>query len=153
MLKKYRPIVYRELLDLFKTILANRVGTADEPGYQAKHHLLILGAGAYTGIPALGAMGRWTEVKGTLDGVKLPTVLVVENGVPAYLKLIALLESTEGVGDYLSKAFIEDQVNPQIQSLAQDPPADDEAWLGRTKAFIKSLRGLKTPCRVYVPRG
>ena len=151
MLKKFRQIDYSELVHLFKTILENRVEIANESDYHAKPHLLILGAGAYSKIPELGPMGSWREVKGTVDGMKLPTVLVLGGGVQAYLKLIALLEATVGIGDYLSKGFIQDRVNPQIQILAQDQPADDEAWQGRMKAFIKSLRGLEAPCRVYLP--
>ena len=151
MLKKYLKTPRDKFVGLFKTILENVADLTENEDFQKKPHLVILGSGGSIGIPEFEPLTRQIEHEGTLDGIKVPTVLVVGDGVPAYIELIELLEATEGIGEFLDRSFLFDQVNPQIQRFVHDPPADEDAWLDRVKRFLKSLRGLERVLKVYLP--
>jgi hypothetical protein len=151
MLRKYQRTPQEKFIALFKAVLESRVEVTDDLDFDQKPHVFILGAGGSASILELEPMTSAVEYKGEVDGKRVPHVLVLDEGVKAYLQLLALLEATEGIGDYLDHSFLLDRLNPQIQLLCLDPPTDDDAWKGRVKGFIKSLRGLESACRVTVP--
>jgi Apea-like HEPN len=151
MLKKYKPINYPELIVQLQTILGNRAAITADKSFQASPHVLLFGAGCSVGMPVLEHIIPQRIIEATADEIQLPTLLVLGAGVSAYLKLVSLLEATEGIGDYLSRSFIRGRLNPFIQLISLDVPTDDNSWREKVKAFTKSLRGLKEPLKSYVP--
>ncbi len=151
MLRKYKQTSRSLFIDQFRAILVNRQEPPHTDGIDDVAHLLIPGTGSEVEIRELGPMTRRVPLEFPPDGVRLPTVLVLDDGVKAFQKLISLLESTEGIGDYLDRGFILDAVIPEIQELCINPPSDEAVWDVRVKSFLKSLRGLKKHCKVYLP--
>ena len=135
----------------FKTILGNRCESELTDEAQQKPHLLIIGTGGYVDVVEFHPTMRGVPIPEPAEGVKLPSLLVTGPGVAAFQRLTALLLATQGIGDYLSQEFLEDKVLQELQYLALDPPGDDSAWADRVKQFIKSLRGLESAWRVFLP--
>ena len=150
MVKKYNQTPHSQFTSEFKGILANR-SDPETLDVDTRPHLIILGTGGVVDIPHLHPVMGPIPILPPKPDVKLPTLLIIGPGVASFQRLIALLEFTEGIGEYLDQDFLEDRVLQELQYLALEPPDDDAAWTERVKRFLKSLRGLEEPCKVYLP--
>ena len=69
-----------QFVTLFKRILESLADPAEAAEILKNPHLAIIGSGGSIGIPEFEPLTAQTEHEGTVDGVKVPTVLVVGDG-------------------------------------------------------------------------
>lgn len=150
MAEKYRQTPKAEFAKLFRTILEHLVDPPSLPLDINKRHLIVLGTNHRVEMKASAAAFK-VNVGTFEDGTPRPTIQVDEEGAVAFCKLVRQLGATTGIGDMVAEDHLENEVLGQMQRLVAEPPEGPEAWDTRIQDFIKSLRRMHVPNKVYLP--